>query len=488
MEIVVVGAGIGGLGTALMLGQRGHRVTVLERDPAPPADPDEAWDGWDRKGVPQLRLAHVFLSRMRNMIRDEQPDLYAALLDAGCNELTWHESMPATVTDRSPRPIDADLAMLGVRRPVFEQHLRAAAGKAGVEIRSRAAVAQLVQGESVVDGIPHVTGVVLDDATRVDADLVVDCSGRRSALPEWLTALGATPMPEEVVEDGLMYFGRYYQLEDGHDYPDPTGGPIVDTGYLGALTFRADNGWFAIALAVHNEDKDIRILRDPAAFEAALAAIPGTAKWTTGGRARPMTDVASMSRIDDRWRDFVVDGAPLATGLLPVGDSLVATNPAFGRGSSLAWVAARALADVLDEHGGDAHATACAYDARLRSDVRPWFDQTAQMDAARLEQMHRALTGEPDPPIDDSDPMAAFAAGFQLGAQIDPDVSRAMAQVAHVMKQPIELLADPDLAAKVVAAFERRAEIPDARQGPPREELLAIMRDAISAGSPAAAG
>jgi phytoene dehydrogenase-like protein len=40
--VVVVGAGIGGLGAALALSRLGHRVTVLERDDTPLPDSVEA--------------------------------------------------------------------------------------------------------------------------------------------------------------------------------------------------------------------------------------------------------------------------------------------------------------------------------------------------------------------------------------------------------------------------------------------------------------
>ena len=55
-QIIVLGAGLNGLSTAMLLARDGHEVTVVERDPAGPVPAVEAWDTWDRRGVNQFVL------------------------------------------------------------------------------------------------------------------------------------------------------------------------------------------------------------------------------------------------------------------------------------------------------------------------------------------------------------------------------------------------------------------------------------------------
>jgi 2-polyprenyl-6-methoxyphenol hydroxylase-like FAD-dependent oxidoreductase len=84
VRIVVVGAGVVGLGAAMLLASDGHQVIVLERDLARPSgDPAEVWERWQRPGVNQFRHAHSFLAGFRSVLDAELPWVAKALQDAG---------------------------------------------------------------------------------------------------------------------------------------------------------------------------------------------------------------------------------------------------------------------------------------------------------------------------------------------------------------------------------------------------------------------
>src|SRR5262249_13160040 len=76
MSVLIIGGGICGLGTALLLARDGHDVTVLERDADPlPDSPQDAWRSWERKGVAQFRQPHNFMPGLRLLLEAELPDV-----------------------------------------------------------------------------------------------------------------------------------------------------------------------------------------------------------------------------------------------------------------------------------------------------------------------------------------------------------------------------------------------------------------------------
>ena len=212
-KIVVVGGGICGLGSAMMAARRGHEVTVLERNPEePPETIEKAWDAWDRSGVAQFRMGHWFMARWLNIVKEELPDLIPQLdAVARCVSTSRSTRCPRPSPTARRREDDDQFDVVTGRRPVFEWVVaRAAAKEPNVEIRRGVSVTELLTGTSVVDGVPHVRGVRTEAGEQIDADLVIDAGGRRSALATWLEAVGARPFFEESEDSGFRYYGRYF--------------------------------------------------------------------------------------------------------------------------------------------------------------------------------------------------------------------------------------------------------------------------------------
>jgi len=122
-RVLVIGGGICGLGTALLLARDGHEVTVIERDGADvPSSPAAAWDGWERSGVTQFRQPHNLMPGMRLILEAELPDVQDALVRAGACRFDLLHPLPPFFADQSPRPVDEKLWTYTARRPVAAGH------------------------------------------------------------------------------------------------------------------------------------------------------------------------------------------------------------------------------------------------------------------------------------------------------------------------------------------------------------------------------
>jgi 2-polyprenyl-6-methoxyphenol hydroxylase-like FAD-dependent oxidoreductase len=480
LRVTVVGGGVSGLSSALALARQGHDVTVVERDETPmPASADEAFE-WDRRGAPQVRHSHAFLARLRNLLRDRYPDVYSTLLTEGATEMRFGDDLPPTLVGFEPEPTDADLVMLACRRTTFEWVLRRFALAEGrVTFRTGTGVAGLVA--EPLHGVPHVTGVRLADDTVITSDLVVAASGRRSTLPDWLAEVGTRTVPEEVEDTGIVYYSRWYRLRDGEEYP-PRSGPIGgDLGYLKYGVFVGDNRTFSLTLATPVDDDELRkLLADPEVFDAVGRELVATAPYLDG-RAEPITSqVHVMAGLLNRWRDYVVDGEPVVTGLVAVGDSVLCTNPLYGRGCSTAFWGANLLADAVAACDGDLRDIALAYDASLRAEIHPWYRSGVEQDA-EARRVAAAHLADVDPDGDTSDPRtfmrAVFRDGLLPAMRTDAVVMRAFFRSFNLLTAPDALAKDADVGARVFAVWQdRENRPPEPRLGPAnRSDLLALI-------------
>lgn len=488
MRIVACGAGVAGLTSALALGRAGHEVVLLERDATPmPTDAHEAFR-WQRRGAPQVRHSHALLARLRNTLATRAPDVLAALLDEGATEIAFCDAPPDTLTDRDPRPGDDELVALACRRTTFEWVLRRRAlATPGVELRDGVAVTGLVAERRGGSRIPHVRGVRVegpDGDGTITADLVVDAGGPRSAGRDWLVDVGVAAPPEHEFDSGIVYLSRFYELVPGAETPGVEGPIVGELGYLKFAVFPGDNRTFSITLAVNADDRELRTrLADPGTFERAVASLPAALPWRDGV-SEPITGVELMAGLRNRRRTFVVDGEPIVTGFVAVGDAAVCTNPLYGRGCSLAVVHAFGLADAIDETGGDPVALALELHEFTRRELDPWYRAAVQQDR-EAQQIHESVASPPSVTAasDDSyvDPRAwareLFREGLLPAIRTSPVVFRAFLRWFNLLATPDALINDNEVLMAALASYQDRGNHPaEPVPGPAdRGELLAAI-------------
>jgi 2-polyprenyl-6-methoxyphenol hydroxylase-like FAD-dependent oxidoreductase len=486
-RIVVIGAGVGGLGTAIGLADRGHDVLVVERDPPPPTtDGDKAFEEWDRPHVPQFRHAHAFSARSRNLLARHAPAVLDRLRDDGIEEVNFFKLL---APPELHRPEDDEFTGLLSRRPAFELALRlTAAAHPRVEIRCPARVTGLVHENSghqqSGDGSPavRITGARIDDVTE-PADLVIDAGGRRSPTGQWLRDLGIE-VREEVQDCGITYHTRYYRQADTSTLSTLIiQGLRVQLDSVFVIGFIGDHRTYAIIIATPSWDDEFRVLRHNWAYDATLAAIPFAAPWGLTENGTPLHDVDTMAGHQNVRRHWVVDGEPVVLGLLPVGDALCTTNPAYGWGASMALTYAFAAVDAIDA-GGDARAIALRYHDTVHDEADGVFQESAAMDRTRGYRWR----SDPIPEHDaaEAERQSLIAEGVMQGARRDPVLGRAFLRRVNLLDAPHAILDDPEVEQRAREMREFYASRPPRNTGPDRAELLAVIERARPAAASAA--
>jgi 2-polyprenyl-6-methoxyphenol hydroxylase-like FAD-dependent oxidoreductase len=320
------------------------RVVVVERDDLP----EEAAP---RRGLPQARHAHMLWSGGVRAMEELLPGLTGMFLDAGARRAPVTTDMVA-------------LSAFGWFRRWPESHHVILVGRdlldATVRARVRTDKRVEVLGGTEVLGLTGdaqaVTGVRVrerDGGERtIEADLVVDATGRGSGATRWLAGLGLPAPERREVDSGLAYASRLYLAPEAarggfpviNVQPDPREqGP----GRAGFLLPIEDGRWIVTLNGTRGgepspaDDDFLRFAREELRHPLIGDLI---------ARAEPLSGV-SFTRTTVNRRYFYERMSRWPENFTVLGDALAAFNPVYGHGLAVGAQSALALRDLTRRHG-----------------------------------------------------------------------------------------------------------------------------------------
>jgi 2-polyprenyl-6-methoxyphenol hydroxylase-like FAD-dependent oxidoreductase len=448
---VVIGASMTGLAVAKALVGYFDRVTVLDRDVLPEST-------MQRRGVPQGRHIHVLLTAGKQALEDLFPGITdemsadgAIVADLGLCTRMYVNGHRLALAPAGDEDVVAS-------RPFVESHVRA-------RLRDEPAVTLIERREArelvVSDDGRRVVGVEVasrdgDSATeQMDADLVVDCSGRRSPSPQWLEGLGGRPPPVDELRVDLQYATRRYRLP-----PDILDGdllalitPLPDTPRGGSIGLMEDGEWIVTLAGMGGTRPplDRRGFEDYAASLAAPDIHDAIVQGQPLDEPAPYRYPANRRQRYERLRD-------IPQGFLVAGDAVGSFNPIYGQGMTVAALEARMLRDLLDRGAVP--------------DPRTWFRMIAPIVdvpwdlAVGGDLTVRCIEGHRPLQIRLAN---AYMERYYRAAEHDPTLGVLFMRVSSLLEPPTRLTRPTTMTRVLRGNLRRRPGSSDAPRGPMRD-------------------
>lgn len=439
---VVIGGSIAGLLTARKLHDHFERVTVIERDVLPQG-------AENRKGVPQGRQPHVLLQRGLLIMDQMFPGFSAELSLAGGvplnmgSDVRWH-----SLGNWRPR-YQSSIDTIAASRPLIEATLRRRLSHfEHIRFVTEAEAIGLITNEAGT----HVAGVRIRRRDRsqseetIQADFVVDASGRDSHASEWLAELNF-PAPEVTTINAFAgYATRVFRRLHDVDWKMMYVQPAAPDQSRGAIIIPMEGDRWHVTMIGMNADYPPT---DEEGFIEFARSLPVPEIYETLSRAEALTPIIGYRRVENRLYSY--DQLPrYLENFALLGDAVYALNPVYGQGMSVASMSVEELDRTLSEHrqnnGDDLTGFVSVFQKRLGALLAgPW--QVATGEDFRWSKVE-GVKPNPDPA---ALLMQNYIGTVMLAANHNPVILDAVYQVLNMMSSP-EIFFRPDVVLHVMAA------------------------------------
>jgi 2-polyprenyl-6-methoxyphenol hydroxylase-like FAD-dependent oxidoreductase len=260
---------------------------------------------------------------------------------------------------------------------------------------------------------------VAAEAEEIQADLVVDASGRGSRSSRWLAEIGYTVPPDRVVDGGFAYTTAWLKecgVLNGTDRAIYEVGQMSTFGRSGVfVSIEHDQGQLLVC-----SRRDDGLPNDHADFIAAIRSLENPALTKLSALVDPAGPLYRFVHLPNRRRSFH-RMRYWPAGFLVLGDALCVLNPIYGQGMTVAALQAETL-------------------RRLGPSLRQRPDRTraVQRLLARRTWLAWLVSSSQDSRWTQSPPMYSSAIGWLLNRTVDrstvsPHVHLAFLKTMHLV-------------------------------------------------------
>lgn len=441
-QAIVIGGSVAGLATAEVLSRHFDHVTILERD---------HYSGNDefRKGIPQNNQPHALMKRGSMALETLFPGFTKEWIDAGAVSTDFGRDVDWFSFGKWRPHYETSLVSYGSSRPLLENViLRRIQANKKICIQQSSEVTKLIcnaTGDTV-------TGVRTRsrDGKQIEeiheAALIIDTSGRSSHTQDWLQQLGYPCPDRSVVNANPGYASRIYERPAGFTGTMIYIQPTPPDQKRGAILLPLEGNRVHVALIGMCKDYPPT---DEVGFTDFLKGLSETRMYDLLKDAKPLSPISGYRQAQNiryhyerltRWpENFVVSG-----------DAVLAFNPVYGQGMTVAVLSALKLDECLQAH--------LAHDTNLTGFAKNFLKEQGTVQAfswqlATGEDMRWAseIEGFPAKP----GMMEAFRLGFlrkvMIASTTDAVVAEALYRVMNMVATP-SVFFRPTIMARIVRA------------------------------------
>lgn len=425
---IVIGGSIAGLLSAKVLSDDFDEVLIVERDCI-------LTQSAERKGVPQSPQPHILLTQGYRLLEDFFPGIGKDLHSAGAVPIDWGQDFQYfafgdwCANTAEPTGLDS----FSCTRPLLEAAVRQRVEQIeNVERLSPYRVEGLMGNASRVIGVRCRQPKDKTDERIIEADLVVDASGRSTNAHKWLAALGASVPKMEKIDAKLGYATQRYQIPEdweeawkvlliAHKPPEMT-----QLGYLA----RVENDQLIATLGGYCQEYP-PLMQDE--FVAAAKNLPDKAFYRAIAQSTPVSEIKAYRSTANRLYHYE-QLKTLPNGFIAIGDSVCALCPAYGQGLTTSAMSAVTLRDWLSENKNFETENALSFQKKLAKRIKPAWNAATKNDSGFLDSQR----DRPQNPVERL--LSGYMRRLVAKTHSDGELTLALAKITHMVDSPVKLL------------------------------------------------